>query len=171
MAWFFNDQDEPPKEVQDAIHKSFLEPNAKTPATKGEINGVIILTTSWLRTHEKRFDDSFTSYEKRLSAIDAKAEKKVAYVERKMQAFDPLEFTDGELGTKTVIMHLTDGRTAIVTKEVQSADGEAPAARKARIDLMEKTIRDLTSQLGKMQQQNSAMHSRLSALEKKRVAA
>jgi hypothetical protein len=172
MSFFWTKEHEVPPKVRDAIEEEFLAPDAKGPASKGELGGMRVFFQLWLYAFEKGFDESLAGIRRQLSALDTKAQKGVD-LERLFATFDPKVYDGREPHEKrSMRMVLADGREAIFTSEIVPADGQSLPAPRTQTEQLEASIKNLTADLSKMRQQNSAMHARVAALEKKmKVAA
>jgi hypothetical protein len=165
MGWLIDDQNELPKGLRESIEQACKEPGALGPATKASVSAAILMVTRLAVVAEKRLTEFHNGFERRISQIEGRQDK-LADLERKITAFDPLQFKDRESGKRSIRMQLTDGREAVLTSEVTAASGETLVERASRVDRLEGAAREIESQLQVLQQQLSAAHKRIGVLER-----
>jgi hypothetical protein len=160
--WFPRDGSFPSKQVEAEMRAALHAPGAGSPVMRGVFESGLILLGAYAAEIRNRVLEIADNLGCRLAAIEAKADK----LERKVAALDPVSFVSRESGKRSMEMELTDGRRAIVTSEVHSGNGDTLIERASRLDKVEATAREIESQLRVTQQQLTAAHKRIAALER-----
>ena len=148
MSWLFDERNEPPKELREAIERACREPGALGPATKASVSAVILMLTRLAVVAEKRVMEMHTKHEQTLSKHEARLEEVTKTSEnsaRLLAAFHPRSYENREPGTKQVRMGFDDGSIATITTSFEKPGRQPMAEQASRVERLEERVELLVS--------------------------